>query len=121
MRRGDIVGCLSPHDHTQLLCKRMVAKVDVHLFGEFGFLIKERDYLNEQLLPSHRVPLGHVWLEGDNSRASTDSRHFGPVPQGLVQIRLVLRIWPLNRFGWLSTHWFWEETNDAESSPKMIR
>ncbi|CAJ0942857.1 unnamed protein product, partial [Mesorhabditis belari] len=107
LKRGDIVGSLSPYDHTQLLCKRMVAK--------------ERDFLNEQLLPSRRVPLGHVWLEGDNTHASTDSRHFGPVPQGLVQIRLVLRIWPLNRIGWLSTHWFWDETSDAEAQPKRMR
>ncbi|VDP01466.1 unnamed protein product [Heligmosomoides polygyrus] len=34
----------------------------------------------------------------DNYKASTDSRHFGPVPAGLVQIRLSLRIWPMSRY-----------------------
>lgn len=27
-----------------------------------------------------RVPAGSCWLQGDNATASTDSRHFGPVP-----------------------------------------
>ncbi len=26
-----------------------------------------------------QVPKGHVWVEGDNKRASYDSRHFGCV------------------------------------------
>ncbi|KAK6011240.1 peptidase S24-like protein, partial [Ostertagia ostertagi] len=70
---GDIVGCLSPHEPEQLLCKRVVAK--------------ESDPVNSDLLPSARVPRGHIFLQGDNPMASTDSRHFGPVPLGLVQIR----------------------------------
>lgn len=28
------------------------------------------------------VPKGHVWLEGDNSENSIDSRTYGPVPMG---------------------------------------
>uniref|UniRef100_A0A158P6M8 SEC7 domain-containing protein n=1 Tax=Angiostrongylus cantonensis TaxID=6313 RepID=A0A158P6M8_ANGCA len=104
IHRGDIVGCLSPHESNQLLCKRVVAK--------------ESDFVNSELLPNTRVPRGHVFLQGDNYLASTDSRHFGPVPAGLLQIRLTLRIWPISRFGWLSNHWFWETEEDVKRDPK---
>lgn len=42
------------------------------------------------------VPNGHVWLEGDNSDNSLDSRNYGPVPMGLIQSRALVRIWPFN-------------------------
>uniref|UniRef100_F1L450 Inner membrane protease subunit 1 n=1 Tax=Ascaris suum TaxID=6253 RepID=F1L450_ASCSU len=95
LRRGDIVGALSPTQPQQLLCKRLTRM--------------EYDRVNNcQVLPTGRIPKGHVYLEGDNTFLSTDSRMFGPVPEGLVQIRLVLRVWPLSRAGWLSSHWFWQ-------------
>lgn len=42
------------------------------------------------------VPRGHVWIEGDNSENSADSRFYGPIPQGLIKSRAVCRLWPLN-------------------------
>lgn len=44
------------------------------------------------------VPRGHIWVEGDNIENSSDSRYYGPIPQGLVKSRAVLRIWPLTEF-----------------------
>lgn len=41
------------------------------------------------------VPKGHVWLEGDNSENSRDSRNYGPVPAGLIVSRAMVRLWPL--------------------------
>jgi signal peptidase I len=35
-------------------------------------------------ISSQVVPRGHVWLEVDNHSKSTDSRIFGPVPEGLI-------------------------------------
>lgn len=49
------------------------------------------------------VPKGHVWLEGDNSSQSTDSRHYGPVPVALVRGRARLRVWPPSQAGVLHT------------------
>lgn len=93
------MGALAPYEPKEMLCKRLTAK--------------ERDtVLNCALLPNGKIPQGHVYLEGDNRAWSTDSRTFGPVPEGLVQVRLVLRIWPLSRAGWVSTHWFWEKPTD---------
>lgn len=34
-----------------------------------------------------QVPEGHVWVEGDNSSWSRDSRYFGPVPMALIKGR----------------------------------
>lgn len=41
------------------------------------------------------VPNGHLWVEGDNSLNSFDSRQYGPVPASLVVGKVVCRIWPL--------------------------
>lgn len=42
------------------------------------------------------VPRGHIWIEGDNTENSSDSRSFGPIPQGLIRSRAICRLWPLN-------------------------
>ena len=43
-----------------------------------------------------------VWLLGDNPPYSTDSRHFGPVPIGSVQGKVVYRYAPSARAGRIS-------------------
>ncbi len=40
---------------------------------------------------------GRLWLEGDNSTASTDSRDFGPVEAAAVYGRVLVRYWPRPR------------------------
>uniref|UniRef100_A0A1I7ZD98 Peptidase_S24 domain-containing protein n=1 Tax=Steinernema glaseri TaxID=37863 RepID=A0A1I7ZD98_9BILA len=101
VHRGDIVGVLSPTD-ANLICKRITHK--------------QLDRIYDcELLPKGRVPRGHSFVQGDNTMSSTDSRTFGPVPDGLVEVRLILRIWPLNRFGWMSNHWFWEKEEEPHS------
>jgi nickel-type superoxide dismutase maturation protease len=37
------------------------------------------------------------WVEGDDARASTDSRHFGPVTREGLKARVVLVYWPAHR------------------------
>uniref|UniRef100_A0A914DIQ6 Peptidase S26 domain-containing protein n=1 Tax=Acrobeloides nanus TaxID=290746 RepID=A0A914DIQ6_9BILA len=102
LHRGDIVCAYSPSQYPDLLCKRL--------------MLKEYDKLPEDLCTSDRssIPAGHCFLLGDNKEQSIDSRTFGAVPCGLIQVRLIFRIWPLNRFGSISTHGFWEhETTDT--------
>lgn len=41
-------------------------------------------------------------LRGDNEGASTDSRHFGPVPAGRLIGRAVYRYHPPDRSGWIA-------------------
>jgi hypothetical protein len=40
------------------------------------------------------IPRGHIWVEGDNTANSTDSRDYGPLPLGLVKGRVLFRLWP---------------------------
>jgi signal peptidase I len=41
------------------------------------------------------VPDGHVWIEGDNSLNSSDSRVYGAIPAALIVGRVICRVWPL--------------------------
>jgi inner membrane protease subunit 1 len=45
------------------------------------------------------VPKGHVFVQGDYTHNSRDSRNFGPVPYGLIQGRVLWRVWPFQDFG----------------------
>ncbi|KAF6020529.1 IMMP1L [Bugula neritina] len=41
------------------------------------------------------IPTGYIWLRGDNSKTSHDSRFYGPVSQALVQGRVIYQIRPI--------------------------
>lgn len=45
------------------------------------------------------MPRGHLWIEGDNARNSNDSNLFGPVAAGLVEARVIAKLWPLREAG----------------------
>lgn len=45
------------------------------------------------------VPLGHVWVIGDNAAASIDCRYYGPVPTALLTGKVLWRIWPPSAVG----------------------
>ena len=48
---------------------------------------------------NHRiVPSGHLWIEGDNTRNSLDSRSYGSVPASLVIGKVICRLWPLRDY-----------------------
>uniref|UniRef100_A0A674GDG9 Mitochondrial inner membrane protease subunit n=1 Tax=Taeniopygia guttata TaxID=59729 RepID=A0A674GDG9_TAEGU len=83
IRKGDIVIVKSPNDPKSNICKRVIG-----LEGDKVCTSNPSDFLK-----SHSyVPKGHVWLEGDNLRNSTDSRCYGPVPYGLIRGRICLKI-----------------------------
>jgi len=47
------------------------------------------------------VPDGYVFAMGDNREHSADCRDFGCIPLEKVEGKVVLRIWPLTKFGFI--------------------
>ncbi len=45
-------------------------------------------------LPATRVPVGRLFVMGDNRANSSDSRVFGPIPRSTVVGRTILKLWP---------------------------
>jgi signal peptidase I len=70
-RTGDLVACIDPRDGERIMVKRVAG----------------------------RDPGGGFIVLGDNSGASTDSRHFGPIDGNLVIGRLIYRYLPGPRAG----------------------
>jgi len=89
----DVVISISPSDPTQTVCKRILGMPGDELRAapppgwpaDYGRTVT--------------VPQGHVWLQGDNTDDSTDSRSYGPVPIALIQAVVVCRLYPLRDAG----------------------
>ncbi|CAM9260569.1 unnamed protein product [Choristocarpus tenellus] len=94
VNRGDVVVTRTPQNVNQIVCKRIIATA-----GEIVLVKSKQWYMGTRKV---KVPVGHVWIEGDNPNNSTDSRMYGPVPLALLQGRVVVKVWPLTEAGWLS-------------------
>ncbi|XP_022047708.2 mitochondrial inner membrane protease subunit 1 isoform X1 [Acanthochromis polyacanthus] len=82
IQKGDIVIAKSPYDPNINICKRVIGlEGDKVCTSSPSDLFKTHTY----------VPKGHVWLEGDNLRNSTDSRNYGPIPYALIRGRVCLK------------------------------
>nr|KAF6465537.1 inner mitochondrial membrane peptidase subunit 1 [Rousettus aegyptiacus] len=92
IQRGDIIIAKSPSNPKSNICKRVIGlEGDKILTSSPSDFFKSHSY----------VPVGHVWIEGDNLQNSTDSRSYGPIPYGLIRGRIFFKIWPLSDFGFL--------------------
>ncbi|GMR39822.1 hypothetical protein PMAYCL1PPCAC_10017, partial [Pristionchus mayeri] len=87
--KGDIVCFLTPSDYRKPIVGR-IAKLEREV-------VEPKNRL--------RVPLGHCYVNCD----SLNKPDVGPLPIGLVQDRVVARVWPPSRAGWLSNHWWYEK------------
>ena len=81
-KNGDVVICVCPYDSSKTVCKRITA--------EAGDLVVVRQNANMQEMAA--IPEGQVWLAGDNSHNSTDSRFYGPVPIALLRGRVFFKL-----------------------------
>jgi signal peptidase I len=115
-QRGDIVVFRNPLDRAINFVKRVAA-----LEGETVELKEDGTYVNGSKLTEgvwgriphvaimrqeyadegrpFTVPPGHIFVVGDNTQRSYDSRFFGPVPLSDVRGRAYKRYWPLGRVG----------------------
>mmetsp|Transcript_23067 Transcript_23067/g.53781 ORF Transcript_23067/g.53781 Transcript_23067/m.53781 type:complete len:181 (+) Transcript_23067:41-583(+) len=85
VRRGEVVISHSSKDSNSRLCKRVGGIAGDRCLMEDGTVVD--------------VPRGHVFLVGDNQPVSHDSRHYGPVPQGLLLGIVRMKLWPLDEVG----------------------
>ncbi len=69
------------------VCKRVMATE-----GERVVTTRHNGFFQERVKVT--IPPGHVWLAGDNVENSTDSRSYGPVPIGLLQGRVFVKLGP---------------------------
>ncbi|KAG4957848.1 hypothetical protein JHK84_043748 [Glycine max] len=77
---GDLVLLRSPLNPKIRLMKRVE-----------GDNVTYFDALHSKAAQVAVVPKRHVWIQGDNIYASRDSRHFGPVPYGLIEGKVFFR------------------------------
>jgi signal peptidase I len=94
---------------TEDFIKRVIALPGETVEGRSGkILINGREliepYLAEEPIgdfPAKTIPKGQLWVMGDNRNRSSDSRVFGPIKKSKIVGRAILRIWPVNRLGFL--------------------
>jgi signal peptidase I len=120
INRGDIVVFERPEDQNEEikdLIKRVIALPGEEISFDNGQVYINGQLLNEPYLepgtqstghvfactPQEpcQVPVGEVWVMGDNRSNSKDSTYFGPIHEDDVVGRAFFRIWPLSSFGFL--------------------
>ncbi|ESQ33882.1 hypothetical protein EUTSA_v10008933mg [Eutrema salsugineum] len=90
--RGDVVVLRSPEDPNKTPIKRVIG-----IEGDcISFVTDPR---NNDTSKTVVVPKGHVFVQGDYTHNSRDSRTFGTIPYGLIQGRVFWRVWPFEDFG----------------------
>lgn len=84
--RGDLVEFTSPSDPSYDCCKRVVG-----IEGDVVCVDPSREN-DPDAVDWVKIPPGYLWVAGDNTSHSTDSRTYGPLPLGLVQGKVVARV-----------------------------
>jgi signal peptidase I len=90
---GDVVVVQHP-DRVGTVCKRVLG-LPGDIVTKPTMRTKKQHILDRSLRDNIIVPDGHLWIEGDNSWNSSDSRSYGTVPAALIVGRVLLRVWPL--------------------------
>lgn len=109
--RGDIIDFYVPS------AKKYYLKRVIGVEGDTVEIIKDRVYLNGEMLEENYVstnvttlhnentkwvvPKGHVFVLGDNRSNSRDGRDLGTIPRSDIVGKIVLRYYPFNNFGGL--------------------
>ena len=111
MEQGDIIAF---YYNNKILIKRVVATpgdwVDIDPDGTVYVngepldepYLTEKDFGGADIELPYQVPEGKYFVLGDHRATSVDSRHtvVGCVAQEQVVGRILIRIWPLDRFTW---------------------
>lgn len=125
LARDDVVMFHNPETPEGIAVKRVIA-----LEGDVVLLDRRRrpdEVINGRLNPAAlrwdrwqgrvRIPEGHVWVEGDNWRATKDSNTYGPVSKSLINGKAVCLFWPPSRFGGQP----WKEDENTHSTRRQTK
>ena len=106
-RPGDVVVIQTSHSDKRTI-KRVIA-VETDLVEVIGssivvngkHILKQEGNLesSNQTIQQWNVDSGELFVLGDNSEFSVDSRIYGSINVNLVKGRAWFRLWPFNRFG----------------------
>lgn len=101
LRRGMLVAFWSPAHPEHMAVKRIVALEGDRVRTKRPYEFEWED-----------VPVGHVWVEGDNVREdrSIDSNRYGPLSKSLIVGKAVGVVWPLGSRGWIR----WQDWRGSE-------
>lgn len=115
--RGDVLVFRSPRTGEPLVVKRVIGLPGESIEARDGLIAIDDDtLLEEKWLPESEREIGspaantvdiervlleddEVFLLGDNRDSSIDSRQFGPVDLDRVVGTVMVRFWPIGRFG----------------------
>ena len=106
---GDVVVLRYPLDPSVDYIKRVIGVPGDEVTLAGGHVWVNGELLHEPYIASSdpesylsvRVKDGHYFVLGDNRPRSSDSREFGQVPADYVRGRVDLRLWPLDRLGFI--------------------
>ncbi len=114
IERGDVIVFDRPGgpgaDGISELIKRVIALPGETIEGEDGRVKIDGEFIDEDYLPDgvttstfgpETVPIGHVWVMGDNRNFSDDSRRFKTIPEEDIVGTAFVIIWPLGEVGTL--------------------
>ena len=108
VQRGEVVVFKYPNNPSQRYIKRIIGlpgetieikdgKVEVFNRGG-GRILDESEYLSPEIQTPGDIRItlaeNEYFVLGDNRYASSDSRHWGPLPREDIIGRVVLRAWP---------------------------
>ncbi|KAI9792034.1 MAG: hypothetical protein M1835_008088 [Candelina submexicana] len=69
-----------------------------------------------------RVPVGHVWVEGEDPdpRHNADSHTYGPISMGLITGKITHILWPIERIGRIGRAGRHKRTKVVEASEEEV-
>jgi signal peptidase I len=117
IQKGDIVVFADKVVDGRILVKRVIATggqtvdlKDGHVYVDENPLYEPythgaatnpltQRYNNATIDYPYKVPVGYIWVMGDNRGNSADSRYFGPILEDAVYGKAIMVFWPLEHVG----------------------